>query len=60
MDCSDDDDNEWVYPNMLSEEGNGVEETFFNGEYMEYDQYYVVNELSMIIDRWQFSIDCWI
>ena len=28
MDCSDDDDNEWVYPDMLSEEGNGVEETF--------------------------------
>jgi hypothetical protein len=31
---------------MLSEEGVGVEETFFDDEYMEYAQYYVVNVLS--------------
>jgi len=46
MDCSDDDENELVYQDVLSQEGVGVEETFSDDQYMEYDQYYVVDELS--------------
>ena len=45
MDCSDDDDNDLVYQIMLPQEV-GVEETFFDDESMEYDQYYVVSEFS--------------
>jgi hypothetical protein len=46
MDCSDDDNNELVYQDMIPQQGVGVEETFLDDEYMEYDQYYVVDELS--------------
>jgi hypothetical protein len=55
MDCSDDDDNEWVYPDMLSEEGNGVEKTFFDDECMEYDQYYVDDDLFMKKNKEQYQ-----